>query len=340
MRAWAGLAGAFHDLVLALNQSRVLARFHNELAQTAIIKFLTLAGMPQRMVLAGSEVFPSDAEYLRSRPVAISVTNVCDYRCGGCSQFCGHYPKERHWFLGLEDFIEQVGMAARRNPIVAVFGGEPTLHPRYAEMLDFMLSRGDLRFHVFTNGRRFVMNHPNVEYWHMPKSESGGEFCFLPTAVAAKDVLKLPDPKSYWRLAKRNCVQWRSSLCYPMYLGKQAYLCQSAGAFDELAGERHGWPIRPGTDPLDRTDAEIEEQAGHFCHRCAWCLPEEVLRTLPSQWLRGPCLATRANAGLLDPALTDVLVECPKCGRWRSSAGSGLRDGEACADCRSGSREA
>ncbi|MFA5028103.1 MAG: hypothetical protein WC713_09520, partial [Candidatus Methylomirabilota bacterium] len=78
MRAWAGLAGAFHDLVLALNQSRVLARFHNELAQTAIIKFLTLAGMPQRMVLAGSEVFPSDAEYLRSRPVAISVTNVCD----------------------------------------------------------------------------------------------------------------------------------------------------------------------------------------------------------------------------------------------------------------------
>jgi hypothetical protein len=233
----------------------------------------------------------SDKEMLMSRPPYITITNVCNLHCGGCSQLCGHFEKEQLWFMTVDEIraaIEVMGKYVGKT--IWIFGGEPTIHPQFEEIKDLLYSyNGRYSFIIFTNGRLHP-NHPteidddhpdrqggwvpdklNVKYLIDFKQRYGKDGVldkdFNPTLVAPMDVLKVKSKKYYWEEARRHCICWNK--CGTTIYNNRAYICEVAGAFDAITGEDNGWPLVAGDNPFDKTDEEIAEQAEKFCYRCA-----------------------------------------------------------------------
>ena len=83
----------------------------------------------------------------------IYVTNICNQRCPYCyagSMLDGASPRKRHMTFGdfkkVLRFFEKSGYGYCRFE-----GGEPTLHPRFSDLLDYAVGRG-FRIQLFTNG--------------------------------------------------------------------------------------------------------------------------------------------------------------------------------------------
>jgi organic radical activating enzyme len=251
-----------------------------------------------------------DSDKLLKKYIIIPVTNVCNLSCGGCNQLCGNYPKEKLWFIGLDELRRNIDIASKEmgKKNIGLFGGEPTLHPEFQGILELCYTYPDRTFMIYTNGRVPVSNHRNVVYNVSPKCDPvlGPQMLasikHYPTLVAARDVFKVEDRDFYWEKAKRDCCMWND--CGTIIYKDQAYYCEIAGAMDQLTGERNGWPVREGENPFRRTDAEIREQARKFCYRCGWCLAkhyklENMPAGIPEQRLEAPYLVTETALAML-----------------------------------------
>ena len=103
----------------------------------------------------------------RKHPVIV-VTNACTLSCGGCLEFCGSFTKDQLFFISLDEFrsnIESVIKWLDANPdippnwtlpwhlkFIGIYGGEPTIHPQWSELLEIMHEYEDYPFIVYTNG--------------------------------------------------------------------------------------------------------------------------------------------------------------------------------------------
>ena len=108
------------------------------------------------------------AKKLNSKTFSINITNVCNLSCGGCNQLCGLYPKEKNWFITIEQLVQSISALRSyatenwsnenypdQNKFCTLYGGEPTLHPEFGKILDVLYSNEDLPFCIYTNGRTF-----------------------------------------------------------------------------------------------------------------------------------------------------------------------------------------
>lgn len=217
------------------------------------------------------------------------ITNICNLTCGGCHQFCGHFSKEKLWYSDLKEIDRCIQYLKPYNKLIQIFGGEPTIHPQWKEILDLLLSYTDIHFRVSTNGLHGHKPNDklnNVEFMVDIKGfskEDDEQRVFLPTLVAPIDITN-KEPEYYWKKAQRDCPTWKECSS-SIYKGK-AYFCEIAAAMDHLFGNgENGWEIQEGKNPMDRTTEEINSQAEKFCYRCAWCMDSEIERqkiTLPS----------------------------------------------------------
>ena len=230
-----------------------------------------------------------DKLVFKKRPPYITITNVCNLHCGGCSQLCGHFEKEQLWFIDLEQLkinIEIMGEHISKK--IWIFGGEPTLHPKFNEIKEILYSYENYEFIIFSNGRlhdisqckvekkenrigAWVHDKNNVTFLIDFKEYYGKDDIpmkmFNPTLVAPIDVLKIKDKKYYWEQAKKHCICWNK--CGVTIYNNKAYLCEVAPAFDQISGEDNGWVIEKDKNPFDKTNEEIAKQAEKFCYRCA-----------------------------------------------------------------------
>jgi len=164
---------------------------------------------------------------------------------------------------------------------VTVFGGEPTIHPDWDKVPALLHSHSPMQFRVNTNGR---LGHTpfqrdrNITYYvdTHPSSQE-----FLMTMVAAKDCIpdEAGNPAYFWELAQKDCPVWETEGAM-IYNGK-AYFCEHAAAMDHLWFDgANGWEIEEDTNPFERTEAEIAEQAHKFCQHCGWCVKEMGRQTV------------------------------------------------------------
>lgn len=65
--------------------------------------------------------------------IQIDITNSCTNRCSNCTRFCGHYTKDRIYFMDKDYFIAALTSLKDFDGIVGIIGGEPTLHPQFEE---------------------------------------------------------------------------------------------------------------------------------------------------------------------------------------------------------------
>lgn len=120
--------------------------------------------------------------HLNNKFYSINVTNACNLTCGGCNQLCGLFPKEKIWFISLNQleksilgFIEYKKQNWGRsdykeeNKFCGLYGGEPTIHPQFDKIIEILYSYEDMPFCIYTNGRTFK-NEMNLVDLTLPTS--------------------------------------------------------------------------------------------------------------------------------------------------------------------------
>lgn len=98
----------------------------------------------------------------RKHPVIVT-TNVCTLSCGGCLEFCGSFDKDQLFFILLDEFRRNVESLikwldfyyddiSRNIKFIGIYGGEPTIHPQWSELIEIMYEYEDYPFIIYTNG--------------------------------------------------------------------------------------------------------------------------------------------------------------------------------------------
>ena len=221
------------------------------------------------------------AEHLQYKRWLIPITNACNLSCGNCAQLCGHFSPDKIWYMPLDKLDHAISTLKRYTGPeknwneVTIFGGEPTIHPEWNKIPELLYKHSPMQFRVNTNGRlgQFPFQRDRNVTYYVDKHPASQQF--LMTTVAAKDCIpdEAGNPAYFWELAKKDCPIWATEGA--MIYNDKAYFCEHAAAMDHLWFDgANGWEIKEDTNPFERTEAEIEEQAHKFCQHCGWCIKE------------------------------------------------------------------
>ena len=225
------------------------------------------------------------SDHLLHKAKMIVITNVCNLCCGGCNQLVGQFTKDKIWFIGLDDLQQQITLLKRfpntQQPQITIFGGEPTLHPKWSDIVNILKSHNPTQFRINSNGRLGHHRYQREDNltWHVDPHPPNQKF--VSTLYAAADAVKLPNDLAYWHKAQKDCKVWK--VCQSAIYNNKAYFCETGAAIDWLYNDgTNGWDIHTDIHPFIRTEQQINEQARHICKRCAWCVEEAMPRQLVS----------------------------------------------------------
>lgn len=271
------------------------------------------------------------AQKIRTKVIAIMITNACNLACGGCNQLVGHFTKKKIFHLSIADIrahIRRAIAAAQEDwaqpwyPIlhknITIYGGEPTTHPEWPQILQMLYEEfPDWPFLVLTNGRtlqgkplaqsgdtRFdylktrddVAAHDRNVFWRVDLKTQ--DTYFIPTLLAPVDILGEEDPLMYFEMAQKNCYIYER--CETILYRDKGYFCLVAGAMDWLFHDgANGWELEESAHPFRRTNEEVIEQAKLFCHRCHYSFnpQHEVadILDIPSQPVLSKSFVSKSN---------------------------------------------
>jgi hypothetical protein len=104
-------------------------------------------------------------EFPRSRDLAeIDITYLCNLNCFNCNRSCEQQPTTEHMSLGqIRYFLEESRARGHKWKRLRIVGGEPTVHPRFMEVLDLILDYRkryfpDMKIELTTNGYGAYVN--------------------------------------------------------------------------------------------------------------------------------------------------------------------------------------
>lgn len=174
-----------------------------------------------------------------------------------------------------------------RRKVVGIIGGEPLLHPRFAELCEIMIEAvPQMRYRGLWTGIRYE-NHPHraaVDRLIGPRSSSAetsdesrgylnqnlhDKACFhQPILVAVRDVVQDEAAMWNWIDACPLPQEWSSAIT-----PKGFFFCEVAAAMDLVFDGPGGLPVTPACWRHDI--AWYREQIEQWCPRCGMCLPLE-----------------------------------------------------------------
>ncbi len=214
--------------------------------------------------------------------IHLDVTNACSLSCSNCTRLCAQVRKP--FFMNLDmveraleslaDFpTESPPDVSGRPKVVGCIGGEPTLHPQFAEiagMYERILPDCRSRGLWSSGGRRYEADRPLIKrvFGYENYNPHNEECVHQPVLVAISDVIK--DEVEMRRLIDACWVQekWAATIT-----PKGAFFCEVAGALDMVFDGPGGLPVEPGW--WRRPLADFQEQIELWCHRCGAALPLE-----------------------------------------------------------------
>jgi hypothetical protein len=199
--------------------------------------------------------------------VQIEITNACQQRCANCTRFVGH---RTPFFMSLEQFKRAVDSMEGYPKMTGMMGGEPLLHPKFAEFCEYMLSRIPRRqlglwtsFPVGyehyrevicnTFGNIFVNDHSRWDIHHHP---------FL---VGIEEVIRNKD-QMFVEINRCPFQEWWSASINP----HGAFFCEIAASMSMLFDDGEGWKVKPGW--WWRTPKDYKDQIEKWCPRCGGAL--------------------------------------------------------------------
>lgn len=203
--------------------------------------------------------------------IQIEITNACHLDCSNCTRFCGHAKKP--FMMSEEQFRKAVDATIGYPKMVGVMGGEPLLHPKFAQFCEILADKfprmqcglwtslppgkekyAELICKVF--GNIFVNDHSRPDIYHAP------------ILIGIQELVK--DKSDIWNPIDKCWVQnsWSASIN-----PHGAYFCEIAAALSILFDEEEdAWPVEPGW--WKRTPGiDFREQMERFCPRCGMAAP-------------------------------------------------------------------
>ncbi|BAL84072.1 hypothetical protein SELR_23640 [Selenomonas ruminantium subsp. lactilytica TAM6421] len=234
--------------------------------------------------------------------IQIDVTNACAHECSNCTRMCGHHVKP--FFMDFDTFKKAVDSLADFPNTVGMIGGEPTLHPEFERMADY-LKEARLKEDVKTarepivNMQGYITRYFSGDYagvntglWSSLTSSYYKHFetinqsfsrqllndhnneCMHQALLMSRNELGIPDEE--W-IKKRDAC-WVQNTWSATVTPKGAFFCEVAGALDMLFDGPGGWAIEPGW--WRRKPKDFGEQLS-WCEICGGCL--DVPKRLSSE---------------------------------------------------------
>lgn len=241
--------------------------------------------------------------------IQIELTSSCVKRCSNCTRFSG--TKQKEFFLTEEEFRNAidslVGYSKQPHAVVGFMGGDPLLHPSFAEFCEYALTKIDREklglWSTFPDAPKYrgyreiicktfgnvllndhsrddILHAPvlmaSEEYFRKPCSDCDGTghtehgFKDCPTCGGKGDVT---DDKRLFAAVDQCWVQssWSASIN-----PKGAWFCEVAAALSDLFDGPEGWKVEP--DWWMRTPKDFQAQMEWACKKCGAALPLERVR--------------------------------------------------------------
>lgn len=208
-------------------------------------------------------------QYRRSRDaIEIDITYVCNLRCKNCNRSITQAPEKTHMPLDMvTGFVKDSIARNKRWRVVRVLGGEPTLHPRFLDIIDALRSYREFApecaITVVTNGYgkavQAVLKRipPDIIVENSAK-DGNVQPDFGPFNMAPAD-----DP-SFRSADYTNGCSIMTECGMGLTPGGY-YQCAVAGGIDRLLGNRRGYPILPSdSDDMLALSRDLCRLCGHF----------------------------------------------------------------------------
>ena len=201
--------------------------------------------------------------------VEIDLTFACNLRCFNCDRSCTQAEDMRH--MGMDQivhFLAEIRVSGRFLRRIRILGGEPTLHPRFDEILDLLVAWRDAEspltvVELVSNGHgdrvRATLDRVPVGLRVKDTAKTGR---FQPK-YEAFNLAPVDDPLFSATDFRNGC--WITQDCG---LGLNTfgwYPCSVAGGIDRVFGEGLGLPSLP-RDPYQLLDGLrwACARCGHF----------------------------------------------------------------------------
>jgi hypothetical protein len=241
--------------------------------------------------------------------IQIELTSACVLKCSNCTRFCGTHRVP--FFIEADQFhaaIDSlVGFAERTRGIVGFMGGEPLLHPQFAEFCEYALSRIPRRklglwstfpdspnykkyreIIVKTFGNILLNDHSRADILHAPVLMAAEDFFreTCPECAGTGNVGGMP-PDDTGRTcancggkgtvtneadlfgATERC--WVQESWSAAINPKGAFFCEVAASLADLFDGPEGWKVEPGW--WKRTTKDFAAQRDWACRKCGAALP-------------------------------------------------------------------
>ncbi len=236
------------------------------------------------------------------RIIQIDITNACIHQCSNCTRFCGHHKKP--FFMDFDTFKKAVDSLDGYIGTVGVMGGEPTLHPEFEKIANYIGSKFPQ-----LKGKDRQMLHPQAAFMKAIQDLEFSNTCWYDSGLGKRQTVIGPGllsamgkhyQKHYEVIQDTFKYQALNDHYNPMYhqpilitrkeLGiadeewsnlrdncwvqnewsatitpKGAFFCEVAGALDMLFDGPGGWEIEAGW--WMRTPEEFGEQL-QWCEFC------------------------------------------------------------------------
>lgn len=203
--------------------------------------------------------------------IQIELTNSCINQCANCTRFVGHHKKP--FFMDLDTFNLALDSLEGYEGGIGIMGGEPTLHPQFAEICKIFRDKVPNRRkrELWTAGYKWEEYEPIIREtfdedlisFNNHQSDDGKH---TPLLTAINDLVD--DPSERNKIINNCWVQQRWSASITPY---GCYFCEIAGAYDILCGGGHGYPIQPGW--WKREPKDFQDQVEAICGFCGANLP-------------------------------------------------------------------
>ena len=206
------------------------------------------------------------AQFSRShRYVEIDITYRCNLKCNNCNRSCTQAPSKTDMPLeAIESFLNQSVSRAIKWQRIRILGGEPTLHPQLASILQLLsayksMHNPGVRIVLCTNG---AGEHVGQVLAKLPdgaviKSTAKGkrQRLFRPFNLAPVDSVK-------FRFADFTAGCRILSDCGLGLTPSGYYACAVAGGIDRVFG------MHMGRKHIPARDDEMRDQLSVFCRLC------------------------------------------------------------------------
>lgn len=206
--------------------------------------------------------------------IQIEITNGCNLQCSNCTRFVGHHKKP--FFMDLPTVAKAIDSLEGYPGQIGIMGGEPTLHPQFAEICKLVQEKIPNRRQraLWTNGLRWnkykdiiteTFDKDMIVYNDHKDMESGKNQSLL---MAATDIVD--DKELMWRLIGNCWVQWRWAASITP---KGGFFCEVAAAQDHMFDGPGGYPLEKGW--WNKNPNEFMDQVKRYCQNCSAAIPME-----------------------------------------------------------------